>query len=101
MIIRLSSSLPPAATSSRTASPLEHGRQVQTAIMIARARVRRIDRHRRENWQSAFAEKAIDRGLLFVIQLGGGEQADSLLRQGWLDRFVPAAILRIHQFLRA
>ena len=61
----------------------------------------RVDCHRRENWQGPFAEESIQRRLLLVVQLRRPEQSDAFFRQRRADRFVPAAILRGDQFLRA
>ena len=52
----------------QASTPLEHGRQIQTAVVIARAGMRRIDRHRRENRIRPLVEKPIDGLVLGLVE---------------------------------
>ena len=85
----------------QAAAPLEHRRQVQAAIVKARAGMGRVDRHRRQNRECPLAEEVVERFALRRRSARRAAAAGFLRGQLRQHRFVPAAVLGGDEFLRA
>ena len=85
----------------QAAAALEHRRQIETAIVIPRTRMRRIDGHRRKNRKRAVTKEDVEGLMLTGGQVFHAQQSNPFRGKLRQHRFVPASILRGDEFLRA